>query len=63
MSNTRTRFDSDFEKPPLQLSARQFKVVILSALKLIHGDRGAAISVDVLKFSDNCRAYIRFPTK
>ncbi|KAI1294950.1 Ribonuclease P protein subunit p14 [Halotydeus destructor] len=47
-----------------ELSAKQFKIIILSALKDAHGDYGASIPVNILKFRPrDCRSYIQFPTK
>ena len=53
---------SEFENEAVAIDARQFKMIILAALKQVHGDQGAAISGDVLKF-DKGRAFIRFPAK
>ncbi|XP_074602816.1 ribonuclease P protein subunit p14-like [Brevipalpus obovatus] len=48
----------------LDLSERQFKLMLISAMKSTFGDFGLAIPIDIIKFQpDNLRAYIRFPGK
>ncbi|RWS17325.1 ribonuclease P protein subunit p14-like isoform X2 [Dinothrombium tinctorium] len=43
---------------------RTFKIIIMSALKSLFGDVGAAINVDIIKYdSSEKRAFIRFPAK
>lgn len=53
-----------FENMAINISGREFKLLIMSSLKILHGDLGAAIQVDVLKFDEKLkRAYLRFETK
>jgi RNase P/RNase MRP subunit POP5 len=44
-----------------EIPDREFKLILLSALKSLHGDSGASKSVDILKYRpQDMRAYIRF---
>ncbi|KAM4650526.1 ribonuclease P protein subunit p14 [Discoglossus pictus] len=42
-----------FEEDGVRLNAAQFKHLIVSALKDLHGEVGAALPLDVLKYEEN----------
>ncbi|KAM3915514.1 ribonuclease P protein subunit p14 isoform 2-T3 [Leptodactylus fuscus] len=42
-----------FQHKTIQISAAQFKSLILSALKELHGEVGASIPLDLLKYDKN----------
>ena len=46
------------------MTEREFKLIIMTALKDVHGDVGVAVPVDVLKYEpETSRAYIRTNSK
>ena len=56
-----SKFDG---KSTVEMDIRGLKLMILTMLKSLFGDNGAAIPCDILKFNqDQLRAYIRFPAK
>jgi RNase P/RNase MRP subunit POP5 len=45
---------------PLEMNARMFKLLLMSAVKTLHGDHGSAATMDVLRFdSEEKRGYLR----
>ena len=46
------------------MTEREFKLIIMTALKYVHGLIGVAVSFDILKYQqETCRAYIRTNSK
>ena len=55
--------DFDCNKP-LDMDVRMFKLLLMSAVKSLHGDHGSAATMDILKFnSEEKRAYLRITSK
>ena len=53
-----------FDGQSVDMDIRGLKLMILTMLKSLFGDNGAAIPVDILKFNQKqLRAYLRFPAK
>ena len=53
----------DHESPP-EMTAEQYKMAILEALKQLHGEVGKATMVDILKYDDKSHsAIIRIPSR
>ncbi|XP_048348211.1 ribonuclease P protein subunit p14 [Sphaerodactylus townsendi] len=52
----------EFQEVGISLNAVEFKQLIVSALKLLHGEVGAALPVDVLSYEEkNLFAILRVP--
>ena len=46
------------------MTEREFKLIIMTALKDLHGDIGVAVLIDIFKYEpETCRAYIRTNSK
>ena len=54
----------EFEFNGMEVNDKTFKMILLSALKSLHGDHGSAATIDVLKYCPKeRRAYLRISSK
>ncbi|CAL1276689.1 unnamed protein product [Larinioides sclopetarius] len=60
----RLDFGEQYGLTEIPMDVKKFKYAIFLALKILHGDMGCSIPVDILKYREkDRRAIIRIPSK